>query len=239
LNDKWGFIDSTGKEMIPLVYNEIGKYNFDFGDPYQGFYNGLAMVALNGKWGAINKTGNLIIPAVYDEMEFNAEYESDTRYRGKLNSEWQYFDEKGKLWQSTKAKITSVTKSSVEPTASNTKIPEPPVPMKGIVDTSITGTWKYHDIEKNYGQNYSVYITFRADGTYDMYQDYTGSTPAPPPTNKNFWRIDGEYLELLYVGEKTPGRYKLSKGKDVQRNLPVLVILWNPNFNDSRTFYRL
>ncbi|MEO6734612.1 MAG: hypothetical protein ABIN01_25550 [Ferruginibacter sp.] len=109
--------------------------------------------------------------------------------------------------------------------------------FQGKTDTSLAGTWKYHDIEKNYGQNYSVYITLRADGTYDMHQDFTGSTPAPPPTNKSFWRIDGEYLELLYVGEKAPARFKLSKRNDAQRNVPVLVMLWNPNTNDYRTFY--
>jgi hypothetical protein len=70
-----------------------------------------------------------------------------------------------------------------------------------------------------------------------MHQDLTGSTPAPPPTNKSFWRIDGESLEILYVGEKAPARLKLSKQKDAQRNVPVLVILWNPNFDDYRTFY--
>jgi len=46
LNDKWGFIDKTGKEVIELKYDEL--LDFD---------NGLAMVKLNNKWGFIDKTG--------------------------------------------------------------------------------------------------------------------------------------------------------------------------------------
>ena len=238
LNDKWGFIDSAGTEIIPHLYDEIGRYKIELigNTNLETFFNGLAMVMLNGKWGAVDKTGKLVIPALYERIEYIFDEISDG-YIGKLNDEWHYFDDKGKAVRTTKTAATPGIKASGQPTASAIKILQPPLPMKGIVDTSLAGIWKYYDIEKNYGQNYSVYITFRADGTYDMHQDFTGSTPLPPPTNKNFWRIDGEYLEILYVGEKAPARLKLSKRHDVQRNVPVLVILWNPNTNDSRTFY--
>jgi hypothetical protein len=55
LNGKWGFIDKTGKEIVPPMY-----------DHTWGFHEGLAAVELNNKWGFIDKTGKLIVPPMYD-----------------------------------------------------------------------------------------------------------------------------------------------------------------------------
>jgi hypothetical protein len=120
--------------------------------------------------------------------------------------------------------------------AAGTKILEPDVPMKGIVDPAMVGTWRYHDDARDYGQNYSVFYIFRDDGTYTLYQDYTGATQ-PPPATKSFWRIDGEYLEVLYVGTKVPFRVKLTKAMDPNRNQPILIIQWNTGRDDYRTYY--
>ena len=46
LNGKYGFIDKTGREVIPC------KYDFAY-----GFSDGLASIELNGKWGCIDKYG--------------------------------------------------------------------------------------------------------------------------------------------------------------------------------------
>lgn len=155
---------------------------------------------------------------------------------GKLSGEWQYYDNKGKLLKTVQAKTASVTK---QPTVTDTKILQPSVPMKGKVDSAITGTWKYHDDAQDYGKNYSVFFIFRDDGTYDMYQDHTGATPPPPPTSKNFWRIEGEYLEVLPTGATAPARLKFSKRNDPQKNQLALVIQWNTNSDDYRTYYRI
>jgi len=45
-NHNWGFIDKTGKEIIPLIYNWV-----------EPFSNGLSWVAFNGKCGFIDKSG--------------------------------------------------------------------------------------------------------------------------------------------------------------------------------------
>ena len=43
---KWGYIDKTGKEIIPLKYDLAGRFS-----------DGLAVVMLNLKWGFVNVTG--------------------------------------------------------------------------------------------------------------------------------------------------------------------------------------
>ena len=57
LNDKNGFIDTGGREICPIKYDEA-----DF------FYNGFAGVCIDGKWGFINKDGEEICPLIYDEI---------------------------------------------------------------------------------------------------------------------------------------------------------------------------
>ena len=43
---KWGFVDLTGKEVIPCRYNRVGRFS-----------EGLAAVDAEGKWGFIDKGG--------------------------------------------------------------------------------------------------------------------------------------------------------------------------------------
>ena len=55
--DKFGFIDKTGKLVIPA--------QFDDAEP---FSKGLAVVKIKGKYGFIDKAGKLVIPAKFDEV---------------------------------------------------------------------------------------------------------------------------------------------------------------------------
>jgi hypothetical protein len=80
-NGKWGFIDKTGKEVIPLKYDDA-----------RSFSEGLASVNLNGKWGYIDKTGKEVIPFKYDD----AWPFSKGRAEVKLDGEWFYIDKTGK-----------------------------------------------------------------------------------------------------------------------------------------------
>ena len=54
LNKVRGFIDKTGKEVIPIKY-----------DAADNFSEGLARVQLNGKWGYIDKNGKEVLPIKY------------------------------------------------------------------------------------------------------------------------------------------------------------------------------
>lgn len=53
---KWGFIDKTGKEVIPCIYDATN----------QGFKDGLVDVCKDGKWGYIDEKGNTKVSFVYD-----------------------------------------------------------------------------------------------------------------------------------------------------------------------------
>ena len=55
---KTGYIDETGKEVVPCIY-DIGR----------NFSGGYAGVYVDGKWGFIDKAGNLIIPCIYKSAE--------------------------------------------------------------------------------------------------------------------------------------------------------------------------
>ena len=57
VDEKWGFIDATGKRMIPLKYDDIDI-----------FCEGLAAVRVDGKWGFIDKTGKEVVPPHYDAV---------------------------------------------------------------------------------------------------------------------------------------------------------------------------
>ncbi len=57
-NDKWGFIDTTGKVRIPCIYEWCEDYN-----------EGLAAVGFNGKAGYISKNGTQVFPFLFDETE--------------------------------------------------------------------------------------------------------------------------------------------------------------------------
>ena len=61
---KYGFIEPSGKEILPFVYEEIAS-----------FRNNMTFVAkLNGKYGLINNRNEIIRPFVYDSYAFSKEY---------------------------------------------------------------------------------------------------------------------------------------------------------------------
>ncbi len=81
LNGKYGYVNKTGKEVIPFKYD----YAYSFSE-------GLAAVKLNGKWRYIDKTGKEVIPLKYD----NADSFSEGLAVVKLNGKWCYIDKTGK-----------------------------------------------------------------------------------------------------------------------------------------------
>ena len=80
-NGKWGFIDKSGREVVPCKY--------DFVTP---FSEGLAVVYLNDKFGIIDKSGREVAPCRYDWVSaFN-----EGLAKVKLNGKYGYIDKKGR-----------------------------------------------------------------------------------------------------------------------------------------------
>ncbi len=74
INDKYGFINTSGNLVIPCVYDDV--YSFS---------DSSAPALKNAKWGYIDKTGKEIIPFIYD---FNGPFENGIayiRYEGYIN----------------------------------------------------------------------------------------------------------------------------------------------------------
>ena len=61
LNDKWGFIDRTGKEICPVIYDEVWDFWWKF-----------TPVRIGDKEGFINRKGEEICPVKYDKVQFFA-----------------------------------------------------------------------------------------------------------------------------------------------------------------------
>lgn len=115
LNKKYGYIDASGDEIIPLLYDSVSisfaderafvKSGNRWGfidvtgktiipiqyDEASNFSNGLAAVKLNGKYGYINKTGQVIIPLIYDDVK----PPSFELYAVKLKRAWGFLDKTG------------------------------------------------------------------------------------------------------------------------------------------------
>jgi hypothetical protein len=66
INGKWGLVDRSGKEITPLIYDEIdGEDTSIYSWLWECFY---PIVKLDGKYGFINqKNGRLLTPVKYDE----------------------------------------------------------------------------------------------------------------------------------------------------------------------------
>ena len=79
---KWGFIDKTGNQIIPCLYDSVDN-----------FHEGLAVVQLNNKWGAINNVGELIIPYSYNDHFWFSEGLANVKLNGKVG----YINTKGEL----------------------------------------------------------------------------------------------------------------------------------------------
>ena len=81
-NGKWGYIDSTGKEITPLKYDKVFP-----------FHQGRAKVKMNDKMGLVNQFGKEVIPCEFDDL-IN-ETCNEGLVRVSVNDKWGYFDTLG------------------------------------------------------------------------------------------------------------------------------------------------
>jgi|GEM_PF-649258 len=83
LNGKYGYINSWGTEVIPLVYDNAGE----------SFDHERALVRSGKKWGFIDFKGTVVIPAKYDD----AKDFKDGSATVKLGNKWGLVDPQDKL----------------------------------------------------------------------------------------------------------------------------------------------
>ena len=89
LNNKYGYIDKTGKEVIPLKYDGVDVL-------FNSFEEGLVRVELNGKYGFIDKTGKEVIPLKYDFVGDTFDSFREGLARVELNGKYGFIDKTGK-----------------------------------------------------------------------------------------------------------------------------------------------
>jgi hypothetical protein len=104
LNDRYGFIDETGAEVIPSIYDDAEDFSEGLArvqlsseyesldDGYVFDHTGLVCIGLNGKYGFIDKTGAEVIPLTYD----NVMWFQEGLIRVQLNGEWRFINKTGK-----------------------------------------------------------------------------------------------------------------------------------------------
>jgi hypothetical protein len=69
---KWGFIDSNGNIIIPIMYDKV-----------KGFSEGFAAISLDGKASFIDKKGELLCHYMYDEVDTFENGYSNVYFNGK------------------------------------------------------------------------------------------------------------------------------------------------------------
>ena len=82
-NDKYGFIDKLGHEIIPCIYDEANDFAL-----------GVSIVKKGEKTGAINKYGKIVIPCKYDNIN---SFGKDSLAVAFLNEKSGFIDLKGNI----------------------------------------------------------------------------------------------------------------------------------------------
>lgn len=90
-DDKFGFISKEGKEIIPVIYDEIG-YRIGPNGGYAYFYEGRTFVKKDEKWACSDKEGNFLTEFIYDDIDIFNEGLAAVKRDGK----WGYIDVEGK-----------------------------------------------------------------------------------------------------------------------------------------------
>jgi len=60
--EKFGFIDTQGNEIVPMIYDEVKRFSDGIARVYSGEEN-------TGKWGFVDDSGSNVIPCMYDVVD--------------------------------------------------------------------------------------------------------------------------------------------------------------------------
>lgn len=84
LNDKFGYIDATGKTIVPA------DYSYSLNSSIPTFYKGVVAVKKDGKMGIIDKSGKTIIPFEYDYLAVSYQIKDAFVAANKVNEKFIY-----------------------------------------------------------------------------------------------------------------------------------------------------
>jgi hypothetical protein len=86
VNHKSGFIDLSGKLVIPMKYSIVGSFS-----------EGLTYFSEDDRWGFMNKKGEIVISPIYEDIDLNGF--KGGLCRVKETGKWGYIDKMGKfIW---------------------------------------------------------------------------------------------------------------------------------------------
>ncbi len=93
IGKKEGLLDKSGKEIIPVSFDEIGERVDMVPGKTSPFHDGLIRVRQNEKWGFIDKTGKVVVPLIYSNAHNLSEGLGAVEQKGK----WGFIDKTGKV----------------------------------------------------------------------------------------------------------------------------------------------
>ena len=112
-NEKWGFIDKTGKEVIPCKWEDA-----------KDFSEGLVSVMdTNGKYGFIDKTGKVVIPCTWQDAE---DFSEGLARVMDTNGKYGFIDKTGKVvmpctWEEAEDFSEGLCRTTMKSGASSTR----------------------------------------------------------------------------------------------------------------------
>jgi hypothetical protein len=103
--------------------------------------------------------------------------------------------------------------------------------LKGKIDPSIAGVWKYHSETLNI----TGYYVFKENGIFEYYAGNISPTNSLSQQNCQ-WRVDGAFIETLCNGSKEVMRMAFRKVNDPASGKPALVIEWKGGEPPNRIY---
>jgi len=173
----WGFIDKTGKIVIPAQYPDIMVTN-QFTEFKVFGETGMA-TAMNqdGKWGMIDKTGKVVIPFKYDAMHMY----SEGLVAFCLDGKYGYLDHNGKVAIENKYKAATPFNNGLALVHDGEKaylIDRYGNPVKGSEKANINTYFKTASDGSFIVYTIDTYLIIEEDGKYGYSKiDYTPALP--------------------------------------------------------------
>lgn len=92
-NKKYGFIDNTGKLVVPCIYEEIESFDI------KTFKGELTAAKKDGRWGFIDKKGKVVIPFEYEKISvfYNGHTFCDDKMKVRKNGKWGIINMNGQM----------------------------------------------------------------------------------------------------------------------------------------------